>query len=127
MVLEARARRAAAETLAPSPVQAPCGRRRAARSGARLKAARRGRAIGSRRGTLRQGARLDLVATLRAAAPWQALRRSGLEPEVERRIVVHEDDYRIVRYRQRTGSTTVFAVDASVRRRLHGWPRPRVR
>jgi magnesium chelatase subunit D len=33
--------------------------------------------------------------------------------------VVQEDDYRIVRYRQRTGSTTVFAVDASGSQALH--------
>jgi magnesium chelatase subunit D len=37
-------------------------------------AARTGRPIGSRRGDPRRG-RLDLLATLRAAAPWQALRR----------------------------------------------------
>jgi magnesium chelatase subunit D len=86
------------------------------KSGARLKGARRGRPAGSRRGALRQGARLDLVATLRAAAPWQPLRRGAKD---ERRIAVHEDDYRIVRYRQRTGSTTLFAVDASGSQALH--------
>jgi magnesium chelatase subunit D len=89
------------------------------KSGARLKGARRGRPAGSRRGTLKQGARLDLVATLRAAAPWQPLRRGVAGETGARRIVVQEDDYRIVRYRQRTGSTTVFAVDASGSQALH--------
>jgi magnesium chelatase subunit D len=89
------------------------------KSGARLKGARRGRPAGSRRGTLKQGARLDLVATLRAAAPWQPLRRGLAGETAARQIVIREDDYRIVRYRQRTGSTTVFAVDASGSQALH--------
>ncbi|MFO1090935.1 MAG: magnesium chelatase subunit D [Hyphomicrobiales bacterium] len=84
--------------------------RSSGRSGARLKATSRGRPIGSRRGTLGRGAKLDLVATLRAAAPWQPLRRSASKPS---RIEVREDDYRIVRFRQRSGTTTIFAVDAS--------------
>ena len=37
---------------------------------------RRGRPLPSRPGRPRPGARIDLVATLRAAAPWQALRRA---------------------------------------------------
>jgi magnesium chelatase subunit D len=89
------------------------------KSGARLKGARRGRPAGSRRGALKPGARLDLVATLRAAAPWQPLRRQTVQPQGERRIAVHADDHRIVRYRQRTGSTTLFAVDASGSQALH--------
>ena len=39
-------------------------------------ASRTGRPVGSRRGDPRRG-RLDLLGTLRAAAPWQALRRGG--------------------------------------------------
>ncbi|MCJ2136173.1 magnesium chelatase subunit D [Methylobacterium sp. J-026] len=72
-------------------------------------AARTGRPIGSRRGDPRRG-RLDLLATLRAAAPWQALRRGG---EETRRLVVRRDDLRIRILRQRTETTTVFCVDAS--------------
>ena len=37
----------------------------------------RGRPLGARRGELRAGARLDLIATLRAAAPWQRLRQAA--------------------------------------------------
>ncbi len=39
---------------------------------------RRGRPLPSRAGRLGTGARIDLVATLRAAAPWQAVRRRQL-------------------------------------------------
>ncbi|MDE3748652.1 magnesium chelatase subunit D [Methylobacterium radiotolerans] len=71
--------------------------------------ARTGRPVGSRRGDPRRG-RLDLLATLRTAAPWQALRR---DPEEARRIVVRRDDLRIRILKQRTETTTVFCVDAS--------------
>jgi magnesium chelatase subunit D len=70
---------------------------------------RTGRPVGSRRGDPRRD-RLDLLATLRAAAPWQALRRGG---EETRRIVVRRDDLRIRILKQRTETTTVFCVDAS--------------
>jgi len=72
-------------------------------------ASRTGRPIGSRRGDPRRG-RLDLLATLRAAAPWQTLRRAEGET---RPIVVRRDDLRIRILRQRTETTTVFCVDAS--------------
>ncbi|WP_409566359.1 magnesium chelatase subunit D [Methylobacterium sp. J-070] len=72
-------------------------------------ASRTGRPVGSRRGDPRRG-RLDLLGTLRAAAPWQAVRRAGAEP---RPIVVRRDDLRIRILRQRTETTTVFCVDAS--------------
>ncbi|WCS27057.1 magnesium chelatase subunit D [Methylobacterium sp. NMS14P] len=71
--------------------------------------ARTGRPVGSRRGDPRRG-RLDLLATLRTAAPWQALRRGA---EETRRIVVRRDDLRIRILKQRTETTTVFCVDAS--------------
>ena len=47
----------------------------AGRAGALQRGGLRGRPLGARRGELRGGARLDLIATLRAAAPWQVLRR----------------------------------------------------
>ncbi len=45
-------------------------------TGAAKSGNRRGRPLPSRAGRLGTGARIDLVATLRAAAPWQGLRRS---------------------------------------------------
>ncbi|MDO9707467.1 magnesium chelatase subunit D [Paracraurococcus lichenis] len=74
----------------------------------------RGRPIGVRAGEPRGGARLALVETLRAAAPWQRLRgRSGS------RIEIRRDDLRIRRFRQRSETATIFAVDASGSAALH--------
>ena len=91
--------------------QAPA-RGKAGKAGAAAAAARQGRPIGSRAGDPRRG-RLALLATLRAAAPWQALRRSEAGAGEARAIIVRPEDIRITRYRQRTESTTIFAVDAS--------------
>jgi magnesium chelatase subunit D len=87
-------------------------RRQAAsgKSGAAQRHSARGRPMGAMPGDPRSGARLSLVATLRAAAPWQAVRRAGGEREGVR---VQKEDFRVVRFRQRRESTTIFAVDAS--------------
>ncbi len=90
----------------PQKARAPA----AGRAGA-LQAARRGRPIGERPGALRAGVRLNLVATLRAAAPWQRLR--GAVAEGAPRVLVRPDDVRITRFRQRSETTTIFVVDAS--------------
>ena len=91
-------------------------RRAVARSGgagAAAKSARRGRPLGARSGTLRTGDRLDLVATLRAAAPWQKLRRQEATASGAARVLVRKSDFRIRRFVQRLESTTIFVVDAS--------------
>lgn len=88
---------------------------------------RRGRPVGSRRGDPRAGARLHLIDTLRAAAPWQAVRRREIEAaggcdDPQRpppRVHVRRDDLRIVRLRERRETTTVFVVDASGSAALH--------
>jgi magnesium chelatase subunit D len=82
-------------------------------AGAAAKSAARGRPIGSRAGALRAGQRLDLVATLRAAAPWQRLRRAQADGGGAARILVRRDDFRVRRFVQRLESTTIFVVDAS--------------
>lgn len=82
------------------------------RSGAARRSAVRGRPLGSARGALRGGARLDLMATLRAAAPWQAMRRRELTSWRDG-FLVRSDDFHVRRFRERRESTTVFAVDAS--------------
>ncbi len=87
------------------------GQSRTSGAGALAKSARRGRPLGARPGTLRSGERLDLVATLRAAAPWQALRR-GTAPKAAL-VLVRRGDFRIRRFIQRRESTTIFVVDAS--------------
>jgi magnesium chelatase subunit D len=67
----------------------------------------RGRPAGTRPGLPQGGAGLDLVATLRAAAPWQRLRQSPA------RIAIRASDLRVIRRVQRTRTTTIFLVDAS--------------
>ncbi|KQO74438.1 magnesium chelatase subunit D [Methylobacterium sp. Leaf88] len=83
---------------------------KAGRVGAVMQAPRSGRPAGTRPGSPRTG-RLALLPTLRAAAPWQRL-RSGAEG-APRLIQVRSDDFRITRFRQRSETTTIFAVDAS--------------
>ncbi len=83
----------------------------------------RGRPSGVRRGEPRAGARLNVIETLRAAAPWQAVRRREVEakatanPELKAsptaRIQVRREDFHVTRYQQNTETTTVFVVDAS--------------
>jgi len=77
--------------------------------GALQNAGRRGRPVGTRSGDPRGGARLDLIATLRAAAPWQRLRQRDLDKRVE----IRRDDFRVTRTKQRAETTTIFVVDAS--------------
>jgi magnesium chelatase subunit D len=76
----------------------------------------RGRPVGSRRGELRAGARLNVVETLRAAAPWQQLRR---QPSGGKRIHVRPDDFRLTQFKRRNACVTIFVVDASGSSALH--------
>lgn len=98
------------------------GGRSNGRAGAMAKGGRRGRPVGVRRADPRAGDRISAYETIRAAAPWQRLRRaeaegaavpatapSGAGP----RLVVRRDDFRAVRHARRTGTTTIFLVDAS--------------
>ncbi len=78
-------------------------------SGAKIKAQMRGRPVGVRAGTPRGGNRLSLIETLRAAAPWQKLRRAAGDS----RVRIRRDDLRIKRFQSRAETTTIFVVDAS--------------
>jgi magnesium chelatase subunit D len=80
-------------------------------AGAAAKSASRGRPVGSRAGARRPGERLNIVETLRAAAPWQKLRRGA--DDDGGRVRVRRDDFRIRRFVQKRESTTIFVVDAS--------------
>jgi magnesium chelatase subunit D len=82
-------------------------------AGAQVHHARRGRPAGVRRGSPRPGARLNVIETLRAAAPWQRLRRAAGGRGTSALILVRSEDFRVTRYKQRAPSTTIFAVDAS--------------
>lgn len=81
---------------------------RGAGSGAARKGNRRGRPLPSRPGRLGGDARIDLVATLRAAAPWQKLR---IGPE--QRLRLRPSDIRLRKYEVKSDRLLIFAVDAS--------------
>lgn len=89
------------------------GRGASGRAGQKRKSARRGRPLGSRAGMPGQGKRLALVDTLRAAAPWQTIRRRERDGQGEDRLQLRLSDLRIRRFEQRSTSLTIFAVDAS--------------
>lgn len=73
---------------------------------------RRGRPLAARAGSLRDG-RLALVDTLRAAVPWQGLRRSTRPTSDQRRFIVRPEDFRIVRFKEQRETATIFVIDAS--------------
>ncbi len=90
------------------------------KSGAVIRSLRRGRPAGTRRGEPGGGVRLNVVETLRAAAPWQPVRRRAAgEPEpdaaagIRPRVRVQPEDFRVTRFKHRTETLTIFVVDAS--------------
>lgn len=90
---------------------------RQGRSGEALRNGVRGRRQGAKAGLPRRGARVDLVETLRAAAPWQPLRRKA-DPR-SRKVIVRAEDLRITKYESHRRSTAIFVVDASGSAALH--------
>lgn len=78
-------------------------------AGQRKRGNRRGRPLPSRPGRLDGTARLDLVATLRAAAPWQRLRGKAEQGMVR----VYPSDIHVKRYEDKSDRLIIFAVDAS--------------
>ncbi|MEL7097725.1 MAG: magnesium chelatase subunit D [Pseudomonadota bacterium] len=86
---------------------------RAAGSGAGQKrqSNRRGRPLPPRPGRLGGRDRIDLIATLRAAAPWQPLRRQS-RPGAPG-LIITKDDIRVKRFAEMSDRVLIFAVDAS--------------
>ncbi|MEM6638303.1 MAG: magnesium chelatase subunit D [Pseudomonadota bacterium] len=68
----------------------------------------RGRPVGVRPVNRLGSQKLNVLATVKAAAPWQRLRASA-----NGRLRVLPEDFRVTRYKPRTRMTTVFVVDAS--------------
>jgi magnesium chelatase subunit D len=82
-------------------------------------AGKRGRHIRSIPGDPQRG-RIDVSATLRAAAPFQPLRRSQAGADAQSsRVLLRADDLRIKQYRSKAGALFLFAVDASGSMALH--------
>jgi magnesium chelatase subunit D len=79
----------------------------------------RGRQVGTKRGDPRSGARLDLVASLRAAVPFQKMRERERPARDSMRVHLRADDLRIRRCVTHAATTTIFVVDASGSAALH--------
>lgn len=80
-------------------------------AGARHKGNRRGRPLPPRPGRLDGTSRIDLVATLRAAAPWQPMRRKA-SPQAQG-LLIRPSDIRLKRYEETSDRLLIFVVDAS--------------
>ena len=105
--------------LGQEPRTAP---RSAGQAGALRASTQGGRPAGVRPGLPRGDERLNVVETLRAAAPWQALRRRerGSEhTQSPRRVEIRKEDFRVTRFKQRTATSVIFSVDASGSAALH--------
>ncbi len=79
-------------------------------SGAVRKGNRRGRPLPARQGKIADGARIDLIGTLRAAAPWQTIRRRSTGRDG---LHIRQGDIHVKRFAERTDRVLIFAVDAS--------------
>lgn len=107
----------------PDVLTTPFSIRRSGRSGSRGNTSgNRGRHIRSIPGQPGQG-RLDVVATLRAAAPWQNSRKAEEASRPTRRVVssisLRSDDLHIKKFRSKAGTLFCFVVDASGSMALH--------
>lgn len=101
-------------------LQNPMAASQAGRVGALSASPRGGRPVGTRAGAPRGGARLNLIETLRAAAPWQTLRRRAAAAQGRHSLIhVQADDLRISRLQQRAATATIFVLDASGSSALH--------
>lgn len=119
---------AAAAALPPGALTGLEGRLRggggAGSAGASGVGRRCGRPVGVRRGALDGGAKLDLLATLKAAAPWSKIRRLPVvDSDAAGKVAgdgagfrappIRRDDLRVKRYKPTRRGLTLFVVDAS--------------
>jgi magnesium chelatase subunit D len=83
----------------------------------------RGRPLGNMPGMPEGGKTLSIIDTLRAAVPWQAVRKAELIAAGKfipaGKIVVRKEDFRVKRYQERTQTLTMFIVDASGSSAMH--------
>ncbi len=80
-------------------------------AGDRQRGNRRGRPLPSLPGAPESNSRVDLIATLRAAAPWQRLRRQ-LDP-AGAGLQITRGDLRLRQFEERSDRAVIFVVDAS--------------
>jgi magnesium chelatase subunit D len=89
---------------------------RTGKSGGFKSGSRRGRPAGIVSRPPYAEARPDIVSTLRAAIPWQRLRNPDFALSADGKapsLKILPSDFRYIRFRHRTESTAIFAVDAS--------------
>ena len=83
----------------------------------------RGRPLGNMPGMPEGGKTLSIIDTLRAAVPWQAMRRAEMKATGKTvphgKILIRKEDFRIRRYQERTQTLTMFIVDASGSSAMH--------
>ena len=83
----------------------------------------RGRPLGNMPGMPEGGKTLSIIDTLRAAVPWQAVRRAEMKAAGKSipagKILIRKEDFRIKRYQERTQTLTMFIVDASGSSAMH--------
>ncbi len=79
-------------------------------SGAAHKGNRRGRPLPSRAGRMHDGARIDIIATLRAAAPWQTIRKQATGRDT---LQIRTGDIHVKRFEEKSDRLLIFTVDAS--------------
>ena len=83
----------------------------------------RGRPLGNMPGMPEGGKTLSIVDTLRAAVPWQRVRRAEMMAAGKTiplgKIMIRKEDFRIKRYQERTQTLTMFIVDASGSSAMH--------
>lgn len=83
----------------------------------------RGRPLGNMPGMPEGGKTLSIIDTLRAAVPWQSVRRAEMIAAGKSipagKILIRKEDFRIKRYQERTQTLTMFIVDASGSSAMH--------
>ena len=83
----------------------------------------RGRPLGNMAGMPEGGKTLSIIDTLRAAVPWQRVRRAEMMAAGKAaplgKIMIRKEDFRIKRYQERTQTLTMFIVDASGSSAMH--------
>ena len=83
----------------------------------------RGCPLGNMPGMPEGGKTLSIIDTLRAAVPWQRVRRAEMMAAGKTiplgKIMIRKEDFRIKRYQERTQTLTMFIVDASGSSAMH--------
>ncbi|MBU3630931.1 magnesium chelatase subunit D [Polynucleobacter sp. AP-Melu-500A-A1] len=83
----------------------------------------RGRPLGNMPGMPEGGKTLSIIDTLRAAVPWQGVRRAEMKAAGKSiphgNMIIRKEDFRIKRYQERTQTLTMFIVDASGSSAMH--------